>query len=125
MLNLMSSRLKIRLVLEATDLRKSFNGLEGLALMLNREDSYQQYLWLFSNKSRNRLKWLYYDRSGVWVATKRLEKGTFHWPQPSDSNQQVVQLAPEAVQLLMDGVDLRDGTSRPWWDEDPTPVFDR
>ena len=122
MINLTSHALKVRLVLEATDMRKSFNGLDGLAQVLQREGDHHQYLWIFSNKSRNRLKLLYYDRSGVWVAGKRLEQGTFSWPSPSSKDQQIIQLAPEAVQLLVDGVDLRDGTARPWWDVEKLPV---
>ena len=84
--------------------------------MLDQEDNHQQYLWIFSNKRRNRIKLLYFDRSGVWVATKRLEQHTFSWPAPSVSEHVVVHLAPEALQLLVDGVDLRDGSMRPWWD---------
>lgn len=116
MINLTSHSLKIRLVLEATDMRKSFNGLDSLARLLHQTGDHHQYLWIFSNKSRNRIKLLYYDRSGVWVAGKRLEKGTFSWPAPSSAEQKVIQLAPEAVQLLVDGIDLRAGTARPWWD---------
>ena len=118
MINLTNSKLEIRLVIAPTDLRKSFDGLDALARMLDREDSYQKFLWIFSNGRRNRIKLLHFDRSGVWVATKRLEQGTFSWPAVSVKDQEVLHLAPEAVQLLMDGVDLRDGSLRPWWDKE-------
>ena len=118
MINLASNSLKIRLAIEPADLRKSFDGLSGLAATLREEEDFQQYLWLFTNKRRNRLKLLYYDRSGVWVAAKRLEEGTFSWPPPSQSGQQSMSLAGEAVQLLLDGVDLRGASLRPWY-EDP------
>lgn len=116
MINLASNSLKIQLAIEPVDLRKSFDGLDGLATMLRQQDDYQQYLWLFTNKRFNRLKLLYYDRSGVWVAAKRLEQGTFSWPPPSQAGQQTVSLAGEAVQLLLDGVDLRDASLRPWYE---------
>ena len=115
MINLTSNSLKVRLVLEATDLRKSFDGLGGLALMLQRQNDYQQYLWIFSNKRRNRIKLLYYDRSGVWVATKRLEQGSFSWPPSSQPDEAYLPMASEAVQLLLDGVDLRDAELREWY----------
>ena len=73
MINLTSHALKVRLVLEPADMRKSFNGLDGLARALQLAGDHHQYLWAFSNHNRNLLKLLYSDRSGVWGASKRLE----------------------------------------------------
>ena len=122
MFNITSNQLQVRLVLEPADLRKSFDGLNGLARMLDADGNHQQYVWLFTNRSRNRIKMLHFDRSGVWVATKRLEQGTFSWPSASTTKQEVLKLVPEAVQLLMDGVDLRDGSMRPWWDAEKAAI---
>jgi len=44
---------------------------------------------------------------------KRLETGTFSWPEPSKPDQKKLTLTPEALNLLFDGVDLRDGVMRP------------
>ena len=115
MINVTSNTLKIRLVIPATDLRKSFNGLSSLIHELNCGELNPNYLYLFSNKTRNRLKILYYDRTGVCVTTKRLEKGTFSWPPRDRPEEQVFPLTPEALQLLLDGVDLRDANLRAWY----------
>ena len=115
MISLTSNSLQIRLVLEETDMRKSFNGLSGAIHRLHEAEPNPNYLYVFTNRRRNRLKLLYYDRSGVWVAGKRLEQGTFSWPPPRDKNEVSLPLTPEALQLLMDGVDLRGAELREWY----------
>lgn len=75
-------------------------------------------LFVFTNKRRNRFKALYYDLTGVCVLAKRLEEGTFAWPDPSKPDQQQITLTPEALHLLFDGVDLRGPKLRPWYERD-------
>ena len=115
MINLASPALKIRLILPAVDMRKSFEGLTGVLRELSIENLNAQYLYVFSNKRRNRVKLLYFDRTGVYVVAKRLEEGTFSWPPPGKKDEQVFPLAPEALQLLLDGVDLRGAQLREWY----------
>jgi transposase len=64
-------------------------------------------LFVFPNKRRHRIKLLYFDATGLWVAAKRREKDCFSLPTPSEPNQRRIKLAPEALQHLFDGVDLR------------------
>lgn len=108
--------LKIYLALEPQDMRKSFNGLYTAAEQQLGENPRDGALFVFCNKRRNRIKILYFDRTGLWVAAKRLERGGFSWPKPSRSNQKKLLLAPEALQLLLDGVDLRGAQLRPWYE---------
>jgi len=72
--------LKVFVALEPCDLRKSFNGLEGLVQERLGEDPRGGALFVFTNRAHTRLKILYWDGSGLWVLCKRLEKGTFSWP---------------------------------------------
>ncbi len=110
--------LRIYVALEPCDMRRSFNGLYGLAENQLGEDPRNGALFVFTNKRRNRLKILYFDGSGLWVLAKRLEKGTFAWPPPSTTGQTKLRLAPEALAMLTDGVDLRDGCRRGWFERD-------
>jgi transposase len=110
--------LKIYVAIEPCDMRKSFNGLYAVAVEKLKEDPQKGALFLFTNKRKNRLKILYFDRTGLWVLAKKLEKGTFSWPQASKSGQQKLTLTPEAMAMLTDGIDLRDGCRRGWYEVD-------
>ena len=115
MINLSSSALKIRIILPPVDMRKSFDGLTGVLREYCITNLNAQYLYVFSNKRRNRVKILYFDRTGIYVVAKKLEQGTFSWPPPRKSSEEIMPLAPEALQLLLDGVDLRGAQLREWY----------
>lgn len=110
------SNLKILVALEPCDMRKSFNGLVVIADALKEQGLQSGILFIFTNKRRNRLKVLSYDRTGICILTKRLEIGTFSWPRASDHKKPSLSLSPEALQLLLDGIDLHSATMRPWYE---------
>jgi transposase len=110
--------LKVFVALETCDLRKSFNGLEGLVRERLEEDPRQGALFVFCNRRRTRLKILYWDGSGLWLLIKRLEKGTFSWPRSGQMEGVKLRLAPEALAMLTDGIDLRGARLRPWYERE-------
>jgi transposase len=107
--------LKVFVAVEPCDMRKGFNGLHALVTERLQETPQAGALFVFTNRRRNRLKILFWDRTGLWVCTKRLEEGTFSWPAPTTGNGSKLALTPEALALLTDGVDLRGATLRPWY----------
>jgi transposase len=108
--------LKILLALEPCDMRKGFNGLYGWVSQKLGEDPRSGTLFAFTNKRRTRLKVLYWDGSGLWLLSKRLERGTFSWPSSSQAQASKLHLAPEAWAMLTDGIDLRGAKLRPWYE---------
>ena len=80
---------KIYVAVEAVDMRKGFEGLYGLVRDQLGQDPLSGYLFLFSNRTRTRLKALVWDGSGLWVCAKRLEKGRFRWPAASEKQRSV------------------------------------
>lgn len=58
---------------------------------------------------------LYWDDTGVWVLAKRLERGRFSWPKPSSERKKLA-LAPEALALLIGGIELRHGSLKAWYE---------
>jgi len=107
--------LKVWVCLEAIDMRKGFEGLAGLVAERFAEPLTGGALFVFGNRRRNRLKILYFDGTGLWLMTKRLEQGTFSWPRPVDAKQAALRLAPEAFAMLTDGIDMHRATMRPWF----------
>ena len=97
------------------DMRKSFNGLWAAASEQLHEDPKSGAVFCFINKERTRLKLLYWDGTGVWVLAKRLEAGRFSWPEPSEAKRKLT-LAPEALALLVGGVELKRGSLKPWYE---------
>jgi transposase len=108
------SALRIYLAVEPVDKRKQFNGLWSLAQDKLNEDPRSGALFVFTNKDRDRLKMLYFDGTGPWVFAKRLEKGRFTWPAGSDRTK--LSLAPEALTMLLAGIDLKDGCKKAWYE---------
>lgn len=108
--------IKVMVALEACDMRKGFDSLAAMVEGRLGEDVRGGTIYVFSNRRRSRLKVLYWDGTGLWLMSKRLEKGTFSWPQSAEGGKVKLRLAPEAFAMLTDGVDLRGGNLRAWYE---------
>jgi transposase len=113
-----SGSLRVLGAVQACDLRKGFNGLHALVSEQLGEDPRQGTLFVFSNRRHTRLKILCWDGTGLWVLTKRLEEGTFSWPRNLEAGTTKLNLTPQALAMLTDGVDLRGGKLRPWYERE-------
>ena len=113
-----SGSLKVYVAVEPCDMRKGFNGLHAMASERLGEDPRQGALFVFTNRRHNRIKILYFDGTGLWVMTKRLEEGTFSWPKTIEPGMTKLSIRSEALAMLTDGVDLKGGKLRPWYERE-------
>jgi len=104
---------RIFLVAGPTDMRKSFNGLAGIVRERLQDNPMSRDLFFFCNRGKNRLKVLVCDESGMWVLTKRLDRGTFAWP-ASTADVVKVEYREEQLALLLNGFDAESLRARPW-----------
>lgn len=107
--------IRIFVAVQPVDMRKQFNGLWAAAQEQLGEDPKSGAVFCFINKSRTRLKLLYWDTTGVWVLAKRLEQGRFSWPAPGEPQAKLA-LRPEAFALLVGGIELKHGSLKPWYE---------
>lgn len=97
----LSPATRVFVALAPVDGRKSFNGLHALVQETLQQDPTSGFLFVFTNKSRNRLKILFWDGSGLCLFCKRLERATYAWPTGEGHSRT---LRPEELQLLIHGI---------------------
>jgi transposase len=110
--------LKVFVALEACDMRKGFDGLHALVTERLGEDVRGGAIFVFANRRHTRLKMLFFDGTGLWLLSKWLERGTFSWPKSVETGVRKLRLAPEALAMLTDGIDLRGARMRPWYERE-------
>jgi transposase len=92
---------KIYLACGYTDMRKAINGLAALVELSFKLNPFDGAVFVFCNRSRDRLKMLEWDGDGYWLYFKRLEKGHFKWP--SKSEDATMQLSGEELEHMLEG----------------------
>ena len=93
----------VYLYVPPVDMRKSINGLAVLVETVLGLSPFAEALYVFSNRRRDKLKMLTWDRSGFVLYYKRLEKERFHWPRSVEDR---LMLSGQELNWLLDGYNL-------------------
>ncbi len=103
---------KIYLYAKPADMRKSFNGLHAIVETEFHRDLCAGDVFVFLNRRLDRIKLIHWDRDGMAIWMKRLERGTFQRPHcPPDAAQ--VELDATDLSLLLSGIELASVKRRP------------
>ena len=90
---------------KVTDFRKSFDGLCGLVQNeLNREPTSGE-VFIFINRSRDRIKLLHWQQGGFVLYYKRLEKGTIS-PPTVKADSTSCQVSYTDLVLMIEGISV-------------------
>jgi transposase len=103
------------------DMRKSFDALENLVRVGMKLSPMSGHLFVFTNKRRDKVKILAWDRHGWSILYKRLEVGTYKVPQldqVADGGR--VQVEAAELALMLEGIDLAGAKRRKRWVPPPT-----
>lgn len=81
----------------AIDMRRAFDGLAEAA---------RSVLFVFYNARRDRLKLLWWDRSGYCLLYKRLDRGVFRIPEPTREGETSVMIEARELAMILEGIEL-------------------
>jgi transposase len=113
----LSAAVRVFLCTKPTDMRKGFDGLQGMVREFLGQDPLSGHLFLFLNRRRDRIKLLWWDRDGLVIWYKRLEAGTFQQLDADTSagprsGEAGIELSTTDLALLLTGVDLASARRR-------------
>ena len=100
---------QVYLAAGATDLRKSIDGLAAIVQESFRLDPFSANLFVFCNKSKDRLKILRWQHNGFWLYIRRLEQGRFNWPKTTDSI--TIKIDSRELSWLLDGLSIEQNNA--------------
>lgn len=102
----LSPTIRIFVHTQPTDMRKQFNGLHGIVTHSLGQDVMTGDYFVFFNRRKHRCKILYWDRDGLVVWAKRLERGGFQIPATGD-DAMAVEIDGTTLAMILGGVDLQ------------------
>ena len=105
------STVRIFVSTQPTDMRRSFDGLAMMTRENMGQDPLSGYLFVFFNRRGDRVKIMFWDRSGYCIWYKRLEQGVFRLPQ-SIVNTPNPEVEVTDLSLILEGIDLSSARRR-------------
>ena len=100
---------RVYLCVSPCDMRRSFDGLHALVKDHLQLDAFAGHLYVFSNRRKDRLKILYWDRDGFAIWAKRLEDGHYVIPSGEPGSRRF-EVTIQELGALLSGIDLSTAT---------------
>ena len=107
----LSRSAKIWLALHPVDMRKSFDGLQGLVIGGLNVDPYCGDIFVFFNRRRTHVKLMVWDGNGFLIHYKRLDEGTFE-DLRADHAGNAIRIERAKLMMLLEGIDVKKSKYR-------------
>ena len=104
---------KIYVACERCDMRRSFDRLASMVEEILKLDPFSGHLFLFRSRLGDRVKILWWERGGFSLWYRRLEEGTFHFPERAGD---CYEIDSSELAILLEGIDLRGARRRSRWE---------
>ena len=104
MLNL-SELVQIYVCAQPTDMRKGFDSLAAVVRDWLGGDPLSGHLFVFRSRRGDRVKLLFWDKDGLAIFYKRLERGTFRFPAAGDPETRSIEVSAQELSLVLWGID--------------------
>ncbi len=111
---LIPSSVRLFVATEPTDMRKGHLSLAAMVRSVVDQDPLSGHVFIFYNRRRNRLKALWWDRTGYALLYKRLERGCFAIPTESRTSGSI-EIDSADLHLLLEGIDADVARRRRWY----------
>lgn len=101
---ILNNNIQIYLYTSVVDMRKSIDGLSALLLDAFEKDPASGDIYLFRNRSNDKVKALQWHKNGFFLHYKRLEKGRFKIPKNQESDTLII--SEDQLNWLFAGLDF-------------------
>lgn len=100
------SNVKLYMGDRPVDFRRGIDGLGALVESQFGASAACGHVFIFLNKRRTQIRFLFWERDGFCLLTKRLEAGTFRRPSRGGEADSKFELEPAELVLLLEGIDV-------------------
>ena len=104
-----AKEVEVFLYAEPVDMRKSIDGLACLIEQETELSPFDNRLFVFCNRGRDKIKLLFWENNGFVLWYKRLEKYRFQWP----GKGMPAMIDGQLLNDLLDGYDIRPRKPHP------------
>jgi len=112
----MPRAVRVYFATQATNLRKSFDGLTNEIRNVLGHNPLDGHVFVFLNRRKNQVKLIVWTRGGFTIVHKRLERGTFTFPSRVSGDATSVAIDVHELAMLLEGIDASQAKTKARWE---------